>query len=194
MLEKFEQKNLFGKRTVELHATEVIVRVKHMVVGRIEKIIPLAEISHRIEIRQINYTERGCLVVGVTYVLVFLFLAPLITQNLFYGTIFIFLYLLFLIAANKAMGDQYLEIKSRHEPILIHINRWTAERGRKFMEQVIEQSRTYLREQYMFLDKDLSFERQVENYRWLLMNELITAEEYESLKRKLKTIKGMRLN
>ena len=194
MLEKFEQRNLFGKRTLELHSTEVIVKVQHLVLGRIEKIVPLAEINHRIERRQINYTERGCMVVGITYLLAFVFFYRLITQDPLLATVFVLLYLGFLLVANRALGDRYLEIKTRHEPIIIHVNRWTAEKGRDFMEKIIEQSRTYLRGQYMFLDKDLSFERQVENYRWLLMNELITEEEYESLKRQLKTLKGMELD
>lgn len=194
MLEKFEQRNLFGRRIVELHPTEVVVRVQHLVLGRIEKIVPLAEISHRIERRQINYTERGCMVVGITYILAFVFFYRLITQDPLLATVFVLLYLGFLMLANRALGDRYLEIKTRHEPILIHVNRWTAQKGRDFMEKIIEQSRTYLRGQYMFLDKDLSFERQVENYRWLLMNELITKEEYESLKRQLKTLKGMELD
>ncbi len=194
MLEKFEQRNLFGSRTVELHPNEVIVKVQHLFLGRIEKIVPLAEISHRIERRQINYTERGCMVVGITYILAFVFFYRLITQDALLATVFILLYLGFLMLANRTLGDRYLEIKTRHEPIIIHVNRWTAQRGRDFMEKVISQSRTYLRGQYMFMDKDLSFERQVENYRWLLMNELITEDEYESLKSQLKTLKGMDLD
>lgn len=194
MLEKYEQRSLFGQRTIELHSTEVIVRVKHVVVGHVEKIIPIAEISHRIEMRQINYTERGCLVVGITYILVFILLSSIIRWNLMLGLSITLLYILFIILANKAMGDQYLELKTRHDPIILYINRWTANRGRRFMERIIEQSQHYLRDKYMFMDKDLSFERQVENYRWLHMNELISGEEYRSLKRQLKELKGMNLD
>ena len=92
---------------------------------------------------------------------------------------------------NRILGDQYLEIKTKNEPIRLHINKWTEEKGKVFLQKVIGQSKTFLRSKYMFLDKDLPFEGQVENYRWLLVNDLISQEEYEDLKLELKRLKGM---
>ena len=85
----------------------------------------------------------------------------------------------------------FREIKTKNEPIRLHINKWTEEKGKAFLQKVIDQSKTFLRSKYMFLDKDLPFKSQVENYRWLLVNDLINQEEYEHLKLELKRLKGI---
>jgi hypothetical protein len=192
MLDKFEQKHLFGKRELELYEGEVRVRITHFIVGKVEHSIKLSEINNTIDYRRINYTDRGCLVVGLTYFLVFILLSAGLNFEYYWSILVISIFVIWAIMINKFLGDQYLEIKTKNEPIKIHVNRWTMERGKIFLEKIIDQSREYLRSKYMFVDKDLGFESQVENYRWLMINDVISKEEYESLKLELKKLKGVK--
>lgn len=192
MIDKFEQKYFYGKRELELYENEITIRITHFVVGKVEHSIKLIDINNKIDYRRINYTDRGCIIVGITYVLMFALLSVGLNIEYYWSILIIALFLIWAVMINKILGDQYLEIRTKTEPIKIHINRWTEEKGREFLQRVIAESRKYLRSKYMFMDKDLSFESQIENYRWLLINDIISENEYEELKKKLKALKGIK--
>lgn len=193
MITSFEEKSLFGNLKIELFEDEVHVFVRNQVVGRLERTIPLKDIDRNIQFYQTNTNSPGCFLVLVLF-LVLLFLL-LVNVNQPYYLVMSILSVLFFISFSayilRMLRQRILEVRTKQEPIQISLTRKNETRAREFLQQVVDQAKTHLRNKYMFVDADLPADLQFNNYKWLELNDLISSEEYEHLKIALKKAKNI---
>ena len=190
MIERFEQKSLLGKRVIELYEDEVRIVLAHYITGKSEHYIGLHDIGNHIEFARFDYSDRGLSVIGISSLLLFVILGYILSfvTSIILGIAIAFV-LFFII--NMFLGDQYLDIRTRDAlPVRVKVNRFTEAKGRAFLERVLQQAKAHIKATYMIVDADLPMDSQMENYYWLLINKIISQEEYEDLKATLKHKKG----
>lgn len=185
MSKQLENKSLLGSRNIEFTDQKITITTKHILAGSRQRSFGLDEITYHYEIRSVSNVERGCS--AQLIVLAVIAFVILMTENLLMmliiGGIFLFL---FFIIPGLLMEERIIEIKTKHDPIWIYFNRKTKTETIEFVEALILASKQYFVRKYGYVDKDLPKERQFENYRWLLQNNIISEEKYEALKTALK--------
>jgi len=82
--------------------------------------------------------------------------------------------------------DLWKIILLNHAPVLIHKSKPDAETTFEFYDSLIEARNAYLKENYAFLDKDLNYEDQLKNLKWLKNMGVLTKEEFDDKYAELK--------
>ncbi|MEP2990926.1 MAG: hypothetical protein ABJN61_11675 [Flavobacteriaceae bacterium] len=76
--------------------------------------------------------------------------------------------------------DSFWRIRlSNNSQIYLHKNIPNLSVTTKFIEEIIDARNTYLIEQYSFVDKNLDYDKQLNNLRWLRSIDVINKEEFE---------------
>lgn len=81
-----------------------------------------------------------------------------------------------------------------NESIMMFRSNPTDDEVEKFFNNLIEKRNKYLLDNYGFLDKNLSYERQFNNLEWLRLRNVLTLEEFESKHQQLKILFDNRSN
>ena len=195
MITSFQQKNLLGSKTIELYENEIKVITKDVLSGKVERRFDLRDLNNKIDYIELHQDGVGCLPIlalialGGVFMVVGLLEGSMILRSIFLLLTFIGT----MVLTFRSLRQQYLEIRTKFEPIQVRIRRSNEAEARRFMDKIIEQIREYFRSRYMFVDPDLPVEMQIKNYKWLEINNLITKAEYEVLKLELKRLKSKRM-
>ena len=182
---RFDQKNLFCKRSYEYDRSILTVTTWDLFTGLKKWTLRLDEISHRYEARTFTSPYNGCLI----YFLIFSLAAFLILNiswvvSLIVGVVAVTP----LILGRFVNYFNYFEIQTKRGPLLIRQNRFNKVQAEAFITGLIQASKQYLIWRYGTIDPDYSREKQIENFRWLRNNDIISDEEYDNLKARLNEV------
>ena len=96
--------------------------------------------------------------------------------------------LLLILGLLLLVKSKVIILHAKPKPLVFSCWSTSPEQIESFIEEIIQSSKNYFRWKYGQADKDLPFEKQIQNYKWLRDIEVIDDEEYLELKQNLKAI------
>jgi hypothetical protein len=180
---KLEQRSFLSRKVFEFDQRTLTISTWDLVDGAKEWSVQLDEISHRYDARGMVVFSGGCLsLFGISA------LSTLLIINAGWETLLILLLiaLIPIVFGRHLNLYSYFEMGTARGTISIIQTNPSREKVLEFMNGLISASKQFLIWKYGTVDPDFSQEKQVENFRWLRNNGIISDEEYENLKATLK--------
>lgn len=184
---KFTHKSILQTTVAAFDEKEVSVRTKSILSGEKVRTVRLDEIRHTYDFST-TFNGAGLLTAiaaGSLFIYLISLAAPFI--NLDGG--FFFILITIIVLPFFFNYYNYYEIKTKDESIILRCSKKKKEEAEDFIFLLINASKQYLKNKYGFVDADIPKEVQFQNYRWLLQNAIISEEEYQEMKKKLREIK-----
>jgi hypothetical protein len=176
---KLEQRGFLACKKFEYDQRTLKVSSWDVVSGSREWSIQLDEISHRYDVRRRGFFSGGCLLVVLIFILSILLALNASWQLTLIAMLVVLIPSLFGRTINLY---SYIELNTKRGSIILKQSSPSNKTVIEFVDGLINASKQYLIWKYGTTDPDFSKEKQIENYRWLRNNGIITDQEYENLK------------
>ena len=183
---KFTHKTLLHSTIAAFDDKELSVRTKSILSGEKIRTVRLDEIRHSYDF---STTFNGtALITAFAAAALFIYLFSLAAPFLNLDAGFFFLLIAIISLPFFFNYYNYYELKTKAEPLVLRCSKKKKEEAENFLVLLFDASKQFLKKKYGFADADIPKEVQFQNYRWLLQNAIISEEEYEEMKKKLKEL------
>lgn len=188
-MKTLSQKRYFDKREMKISNSRLFYHDQRIGNRNIDFDIPFEEISNL----KISHRHFEFIFLAISVFAFFMSYFCFITRNdkdappnlwiIFgLGGVFTLIYFLF-----KSENSWKIKLRSG-AAIYVHKNIPNKETVDQFVDYLFTTKNQYLRNTYLNLDKNLSYENQYSNLKWLMSSEIITHEEFEAKYSELKEL------
>jgi hypothetical protein len=189
-MQTLKQNRFFHKREFEI--LESKLSYKEIIPGKsnLEALIPFEDLSNN----KASHENSNILFIILSAFIYFLAFISFISRNdkdydpdiwKFFSLIATVLLVIFLINKEKSWK---IKIPKNNTVVFIYKKNPNEQVVNEFIENIFTSRDKYLRENYMYLDKNLSYENQYENLKWLWRVEAISKQEFDEKYQELKTM------
>ena len=189
-MQTLKQNRFFHKREFEI--LESKLSYKEIIPGKsnLEALIPFEDLSNN----KASHENSNILFIIFSVFIYFLAFISFISRNdkdcdpdiwKFFSLIATVLLVIFLINKEKSWK---IKIPKNNTAVFIYKKIPNEQVVNEFIENIFSSRDKYLRENYMYLDKNLSYENQYENLKWLWRVEAISKQEFDEKYQELKTM------
>ncbi|PVX45960.1 hypothetical protein C8C85_1771 [Flavobacterium sp. 103] len=189
-MQTLKQNRFFHKREFEI--LESKLSYKEIIPGKsnLEALIPFEDLSNN----KASHENSNILFIIFSVFIYFLAFISFISRNdkdydpdiwKFFSLIATVLLVIFLINKEKSWK---IKIPKNNTAVFIYKKIPNEQVVNEFIENIFTSRDKYLRENYMYLDKNLSYENQYENLKWLWRVEAISKQEFDEKYQELKTM------
>lgn len=186
------QKRFFKKAIFELSEKSLKISNQQLFRGKRERVLRLDEIGHKYEIQQSSTITSNFLTI---FFLIFIFfLIPFLPSIFESNIISLFLLSLFFIPIllGILLQEKVILLQAKAEPLVFFWSKKDKAEIELFVNEIIQHSKRFLVWKFGQPDKDLPKDKQIDNFKWLRDNLVITEEEYQVLKQQLNQLFELR--
>lgn len=188
-MKTLSQKRYFDKKEMKISSSRLFYHDQKLGNRDIDFDIPFEEITNL----KVSHRHFEFIFLGISAFAFFMSYFSFITRNdkdapqhlwivFCLGGIFALIYFFF-----KSENSWKIKLRSG-AAIYVHKNIPNKETVNQFVDYLFTTKNQYLRNTYLNLDRNLSYENQYNNLKWLMSSEIITHEEFEAKYSELKEL------